>query len=544
MFRYGRCVTCCKTYQLDKKAVINMGNQNDDGGGAATLSARTGLTMTYSQAINRIAEIESRMTDLSELDALTPEQDSEYRELLNEAFQVDEYRKRLERADDLAKVKSVKGQADNAVRAKNIRIVPGSTQGTSGDYDRDSILEPDSIEDHRFRNPWDLSDLRMYGRDPGDVATELRSRALSAIEKMPVANAKIREAATSIIENFDSKDSRLARQCLVTSKPAYMRAWSKLACNKPHSLTVEEQRALNDVEEFRAMSLTDVQGGYLIPFQLDPTVIVTSTFVRSDLRGAARVVIATGDVWNGVTSQNVSWSFQAEGAEVGDNSPPFGQPSIPNYMARGFIPISIEAMADEQNVAQEVGRLLANGKLDLEGLKFIQGLGIGEPTGLMTALGVSGNATSVITTAAAHVFALADLYSLQGALPAHYRQNATWLANNLVYNMIRQFDQAGGAAFWTNLTTDRPPMLYGRDALEAEAMSSSITTTSPKQQILVYGDLSQYVITDRIGMAVEFIPHLFSKNNNRPTGSRGWFAYYRTGGDLVNPTGVRVLAVQ
>ena len=42
-------------------------------------------------------------------------------------------------------------------------------------------------------------------------------------------------------------------------------------------------------------------------------------------------------------------------------------------MARGFIPISIEAMADEQNVAQEVGRLLANGKLDLEGLKFIKG---------------------------------------------------------------------------------------------------------------------------------------------------------------------------
>jgi predicted phage gp36 major capsid-like protein len=44
-------------------------------------------------------------------------------------------------------------------------------------------------------------------------------------------------------------------------------------------------------------------------------------------------------------------------------------------------------------------------------------------------------------------------------------------------------------------------------------------------------------------MAVEFIPFLFSKNNNRPTGQRGWFAYYRTGGDLVNPTGVRALQV-
>jgi HK97 family phage major capsid protein len=126
-------------------------------------------------------------------------------------------------------------------------------------------------------------------------------------------------------------------------------------------------------------------------------------------------------------------------------------------------------------------------------------------------------------------------------MPAHYRPNASWLANNLVYNVIRQFDTAVGAAFWTNLTTDRPAQLYSRDALEAEAMSGTPLVGGTK--ILVYGDLSQFCITDRIGMAVEFIPHLFSKNNNRPTGSRGWFAYYRTGSDLVNPTGVRVLNV-
>jgi HK97 family phage major capsid protein len=117
------------------------------------------------------------------------------------------------------------------------------------------------------------------------------------------------------------------------------------------------------------------------------------------------------------------------------------------------------------------------------------------------------------------------------------------LANNLIYNKIRQSDTAGGAAFWTNLTTDRPPQLYGRDALEAEAMSSVVATTVPKSVIPLYGDLSQYVITDRIGMAVEFIPHLFSTSHDRPTGTRGWFAYYRTGGDLVNATGVRALAV-
>jgi HK97 family phage major capsid protein len=423
--------------------------------------------------------------------------------------------------------------------ADHMRWTSGS-QSRGDFYDRDSIREPDSIEDYRRgSDPWDMREVKLFG-DPARAAAELRSRALSCIERMSCASHNVRQAATNIIEEWDSKDSRLARQCIVTSQPAYMRAWSKLACNKPHSLTVDEQRALNEVEEFRAMSLTDVQGGYLIPFQLDPTVIVTSTFVRSDLRQAARVVVATGDVWNGVTSQNVSWSFQAEGAEVADNSPPFGQPSIPNFMARGFIPISIEAMADEQNVAQEVGRLLANGKLDLEGLKFIQGSGLNEPTGIITSLSISANSGSVVTTANSGVFALADFYNLQGSLPAHYRPNASWLANNLIYNKIRQFDTAGGAAFWTNLTTDRPAQLYARDALEAEAMSGVVASGN---MIGIYGDLSQFVITDRIGMAVEFIPHLFSKNDNRPTGTRGWFAYYRTGSDLVNATGVKVLKV-
>jgi HK97 family phage major capsid protein len=490
------------------------------------------MRYTHSEAVNRLRAIERELAQIAAKDHLSRSDNLRAAAIAVEADELNEHIKRLERGDDIARG-----------HARGIRTVPGSQQSGDGDYDRDSIREPDSIEDHRFRNPWDLSDLRTYGREPGEVAAELRSRALSAIEKMPVASDQIRSAATHIIEEFDSKDSRLARQALVTSKPAYLRAWSKLICNKPHALTVDEQRAVSDVEECRAMSLTDIQGGYLVPFQLDPTVIVTSTFVRSDLRQAAHVVIATGDVWNGVTSQNVVWSFQAEGAEVPDSSPPFGQPSIPNYMARGFVPISIEAMADEQNVAQEVGRLLANGKQELEGVKFVQGSGINEPTGLMTSLGISGNATSIVTTAGAGVFALADLYNLQSSLPAHYRPNASWLANNLIYNKIRQSDTAGGAAFWTNLTTDRPPQLYGRDALEAEAMSSVVATTVPKSVIPLYGDLSQYVITDRIGMAVEFIPHLFSTSHDRPTGTRGWFAYYRTGGDLVNATGVRALAV-
>ncbi|MDC8981250.1 phage major capsid protein [Mycobacterium marinum] len=416
-------------------------------------------------------------------------------------------------------------------------------RGAAGDYDSDPLREPRSAEDWRDRrisNPWDMRGMQTFGRDPDQLAGEYRARALSAIERMPGASDNVRSAATRIIEDFDSKDSRLARFALATSTPAYMRAWSKMATNRVHALTPDEQRALAGAEQFRAMSLTDNAGGFLVPFQLDPSVIVQSDGVRNDLREAARVVIATGDVWHGVASTNVSWSFDSEAAEVSDDSTVFSQPSIPNYMARGFIPISIEAAADAANVAQEVGKLLAGGKLDLEGEKFITGTGSGEPTGIVTAL---TGTSSVVNATSDDTFAVADVYKLEGALPARYRRNASWLANNSIYNLVRGFDQYGGGGFWTNLVSDRPPLLLGRPALEAEAMDGTITTSgSVHNYAMIFGDLSNFVITDRLGMSVEFLPHLFG-SNRRPTGQRGWFAFYRTGSDSCNDGGMRMLDV-
>jgi len=57
----------------------------------------------------------------------------------------------------------------------------------------------------------------------------------------------------------------------------------------------------------------------------------------------------------------------------------------------------------------------------------------------------------------------------------------------------------------------------------------------------VYGDFSNYVIADRVGTTVEFIPHLFATGNNRPSGQRGWYAYFRAGADSVNDGAFQLL---
>lgn len=419
-------------------------------------------------------------------------------------------------------------------------------RGAAGDYDRDPVADPRSAENfrsRRYKDPWDLRSVHTFGRERHELAAEFRSRALSAVEQMPGASDRVRAAATHIIESHDDEDGRLSQQILATSTPAYLGAWSKLARNQESTLTPEESQAIREVKTAqRAMSLTDSAGGYLVPFQLDPSVIITSAGSRNDIRRFARQVVATGDVWHGVSSGAVSWSWDGEAAEVSDDSTTFAQPTIKNHKAQGFIPISIEAFEDGANVTAEVAKLLAFGKDSLEADAFINGLGDGsnQPKGLITALDGTSAEMAPVT---AETLSLGDLYNIQGALPARHRANAAWLANNLIYNKVRQFDTNGGAALWEFLGADRPINLLGRPVGEAEAMDGTWNAAATADNfVLAFGNFENFVITDRIGFSVEFLPHLFGANR-RPTGQRGWYAYYRVGSDVVDPGAFKLLNI-
>jgi HK97 family phage major capsid protein len=72
-------------------------------------------------------------------------------------------------------------------------------------------------------------------------------------------------------------------------------------------------------------------------------------------------------------------------------------------------------------------------------------------------------------------------------------------------------------------------------------MDSSITALAANL-VLVYGDFQNYVIADRIGTTIQFIPFLMG-SNRRPTGQVGWYAYARVGADSVNDGAFRMLDV-
>lgn len=486
------------------------------------------LELSHQQTCNRLLDIQDELERLNRKDTLDNEDETHWADLMGETVELDAHRRKLERADDLARARMA---ADVKAR-RGVRLERGSDE-----MDKDPIGEPDSIEFNRSGSPWDLSEMRM-GLTRFDRARELHTRALDAIEQAPGMSAESREVATRIVDDWDNKKGELAERVLALSDPDYLSAFMKIAPTFNYGsegFTDNERAAFS-----RAMSLTDAAGGFLVPFQLDPNVIMTSAGVYNDIRMISRKVQAVGDVWNGVSAGAVAWSFDAEAAAVSDDAPTFAQPSITVRTARGFVPISLEAFQDAANVTSEVGTLLAEGKDILEATVFITGAaGSNQPIGLVTAL--TGTA-SVVASATTDTFAIADVYNVYGALPGRHRRRASWLANNLIYSRVRQFDTQGGAGLWTTLGNDRPPGLIGRDVYEAESMDGTITALADNL-VLIFGDFSNYVIADRIGMTVEFIPNLFDTSTGRPTGQKGWFAYYRVGADSVNDDAFRMLNV-
>jgi HK97 family phage major capsid protein len=480
-------------------------------------------TLNHAAAVATLKDFADEIRRIASKETVNPEDEAYLAELTDKFDATDSRRKQLEREALVARVDVASGLPTKVQRGHSpVR-----------DLDDDPFGEPRSVENpNRFANPWDENEVRHLGRSTGQIGAEYRARALSAIEKMAGTNAKRREAMTKIIETSDDEKGTLSLQALRTSSPEYIRAFAKLAQGKQNMLTPAEVDAVD-----RAMSLTDNAGGYLVPFQLDPTVIITSDGSYNPIRQAARKVIATGDVWNGVSSGAVSWSWDGEVTEASDDATTFAQPAITIYKGVGFVPISLEAMADAQNVAAEVGRLLAFGKETLENTALATGSG-SAPQGIVTAL--AGTASEVAVTTA-NTFGLPDVYKLDEQLPARYRTRASWAAHRVIYNDIRQFDTAGGAAMWERLGADVPGLLLGRPALEVEAMDS--TYGANENYCLIFGDFDNYVIADRIGTTVEFIPHLFATGNNRPSGQRGWFAYFRMGADSVNDGAFRLLNI-
>lgn len=417
------------------------------------------------------------------------------------------------------------------LRTQRVADISGKPESREGlDF---STLRPGAVKGD---NIYDLSTVRRQYDDPSVEGRDLRDRAKRVIEgaTFPHPHAN-REDAQGYVERLletDSEDGYISRRIVATGSPTYKRAFGKYLSQRPLSN-----------EENRALSLTTSAGGVAVPFVLDPTIIPTSNLSVNPFRAIARVEQISVDEWRGVSSAGITAAYGAELTEASDNAPVLAQPIISTEKAQAFIPFSIEIGMDWGGLQSEMARLLQDAKDELEATMFATGTGTNQPQG------VTVGATATVTTSTGGSFLSVDLFTLEANLPPRFRPRASAVANRTVAQKVRQFDTAGGAMLWLdNLTIgldNQVPApgnygarLIGYGAYESSAMASVVTTGA---KFLILGDFSYYVIADRVGMSVELIPHMFATANNRPSGQRGLYCFWRNGAGVVSTNAFRTL---
>src|SRR5215471_903208 len=249
--------------------------------------------------------------------------------------------------------------------------------------------------------------------------------------------------------------TELARRILVTENEHYHSAWFKLMKDPGAAafLDNDERNALARYAEYRAQSESSAAGGYAIPVFIDPSIILTDQETDNPFLTLARQVDVNTNAWKGVSSAGVQWAFQAEAAAATDNSlTALAQPTVTVFMARGFIPYSIEISEDWPGFQAEMARVLGIGYDELLISKFTNGNGTTEPRGILTALAAS-SPTVIVTSMTDGAFGQEDVFATWSALPQKYRRRASWMMSVDVMNKIRQM---GTLTNWFATTVQLP----------------------------------------------------------------------------------------
>jgi HK97 family phage major capsid protein len=348
----------------------------------------------------------------------------------------------------------------------------------------------------------------------------------------------------------------IARRALLTENSIYRKAFRKYSAGKgPWSFTAEEMAALNDYEKFEAgisraaNENTGSAGGFGVPILIDPSIILTSGAADVPLLRVCRVETVTNNLWEGVSTPGMTWSYSTESTEASDNTPTLSQPTVRVHKPQGFLPYSLEIGQDYPGFANEFGRLIDQSYQDLLASITMTGTGTNQPFGIFVAL---SNATSVTIPTTDGAFGGADVFKVWNALPERYRGNATWVMSVNVQSAIRQFaanqSLAQSAYFTIDLSggqfrlNDRPVIITD---YAPTGVGGSVPGTTGLQNILAVADWQQtYLWVNRAGMSIEQIPMLFGNSNRFPTGQRGLYAWARNGGNVVNQRGGQLLQNQ
>lgn len=283
-----------------------------------------------------------------------------------------------------------------------------------------------------------------------------------------------------------------------------------------------------------------------------PTIVLTTDGTTNPYRRLCSVKQITTNAYNGVNSAGVQAAYLDEATAAGTASfQGVGNIQIGVKKAAAWIYGSLEANEDT-NFADQLPRMLQDGKDILEESAFATGAGstglnTGVPLGIVAAL---GTAQRVAPVTAGGPWVANDIYALEAALGPRFRlsPNVGWVSNITNINKTRGLSPSGaGSSFWATLGDGTPSRLLNHVIQESPSVTSSTATgtgaTGTGSAGLVFGDWSQMLLVDRIGVSMLFEPLIKDVTTGAPTGRQGWFYYWRHGSAPATTNAFRYLTL-
>lgn len=488
--------------------------------GALTIEARR----------SRLGEIVNRFTEIADqfpASVLPSDIQSEWDQLV------------AERTDHQQALDSV--DARNAVLATVHAGRPVAVEGVANTVSGALIHGAPAV--HIQRDIYNLAEIRQQASNAEDLPRLYRDNAIRAIDVAAFPGSKreeTQERVTALLDTVrEDKPGSLALRILATGSPGYKKAFGRaLAVGNPGALGQADARIL-------ALGESDT-GSYAVPFELDPTVLLTSDGAINPLRQISRVVQITSKEYDLVTSTGVTVTRRAEATPTTDGAPTLAQPTIKPERVDGFIPFSVEIEGDWTALQAEMMSLLRDAKDVEEANSFT--LGDGTPPAAGGIIGTLDSGSNVAGSGGSGALGAGDPQKLEEALAPRFRTNASFMGSKTTLNAYRTLLIAAGYTYdaYVQATQGTPKQLFGYNAYECSDMPSTHASTDTP---LIFGDFKRgFLIVDRVGMNMELVPTLTRQATagagvGMPTGQRGYFAWWRNNSRVVIDNAFRLLAV-
>lgn len=327
--------------------------------------------------------------------------------------------------------------------------------------------------------------------------------------------------------------------------PEYSRAWASYFRSGTGEDQIRQANAAGDRAQIRAaMNVgSNPDGGYLAPVEWDRR-ILQALQPLSPMRRLATVV------QTGVGAYSTVWSDDQFGSGwVGETA------SRPNTTTPQLSTITFttgelyaaptitmrllddSALNMEAWLAERVGETFARA----EGIAFLAGSGINQPTGLLTyvagganAAAHPGGAIATVNTGSAAAITGDGFVDLAFSLGAEYRAGAAWLMNSTTAAAASKLKDGQGNYLWRdNYQLGVPQTLLGYPVEIDENMPSIVAGNIP----VIFGNFKRgYVINDRLGTRVLRDPYTMR-------GFVSFVTWKRVGAGLQDPKAFRALKV-